>query len=86
MTISIVGLLPSQEREVERRTKGLSHKLRFLPSDRKPHFPSSTDHVVLNAKFISHKWTKAAHQQIGRDNVTLHFGGLKFLLAIIREM
>lgn len=84
--IAVVGLLPRQMREVDRRAKSGGVKLSFLPTGLKPAFPSSVDLVVLNIKFISHKWQTAAVQQVGRSKVVRNFGGLKVLVTILNDL
>ena len=81
-TIVIVGLLPSQQRIVSRFLPDCD--CRYIDTNQSALSIPHCDHLFLMVRFIRHKWTRHAWAKLGRDNVTLHFGGVKNLIGKIR--
>jgi len=70
---AIVGLLSDQEAFVRAKVNG-SADLRFVRNDQsKTEIPMTVDYVIV-AKHSRHKWSRAAYEQVGRNQAAFVHG------------
>ncbi len=82
-TIAVIGLRYGQAAMVEEMCGGIA-RLKFVDAyQSQPELPHA-DAVFLMTRFISHRWTEAAHHSFSRNRIHLVPGGISALVHRIR--
>jgi hypothetical protein len=82
-TIAVIGLRYGQAAMVEEMCGGVARP-KFVDADQSQPVLPQADAVFLLTRFISHRWTEAAHHSFSRNRIHLIPGGISALVHRIR--
>src|SRR5436305_9177357 len=84
--VLVVGTKGDQPRRLNDRLRGVANVTCIAAEDLSRRKIPNSDYVVLWSKFISHKHRDLIYDEVERDKIMLHFGGVTQLAETIERL